>query len=52
MDIKDYFDKYFEIDTILTIFFFLPIDYFGLKLELEGNRTARGKLKGRAATTG
>ena len=31
MDTKDYFNKYFEMSTILTIFF-LPMDYFGLKL--------------------
>ena len=30
MNVKDYFDKYFEMGTILTIFF-LPMDYFGLK---------------------
>ena len=30
-DKEDYFDKYFEMDTILIIFF-LQINYFGLKL--------------------
>ena len=34
VDTKDYFYKYFEMSTILTIFF-LPIDYFGLKLLLS-----------------
>ena len=32
MDTKDYFNKYFEIDIILSIFLFIKMDYFGLKL--------------------
>ena len=34
VDKEDYFDKYFEMGTILTIFF-LQINYFGLKLHIH-----------------
>ena len=37
MDRKYYFDKYFEMGTILTIFF-LQTDYFGLKLSKTCSR--------------
>ena len=42
VDTKDYFDKYFEIDTILTIFFF----YQSSISDLNSNRRVTERLEG------
>ena len=42
VDTKDYFDKYFEIDIILTIFFF----YQSIISYLNSNRRVTERLEG------
>ena len=37
MDTKDYFDKYFEMSTILTIFFFYQWIIFNLNSKISIN---------------